>query len=612
MPRPKLDLASLRRRARAGREAARPFAARYGTVMALGAILLLGLHLRFELSHWNLPYMHHWDEPAVASRSIRMLQAGDLDPHFFNYGSLPIYMAAAVDAVVVMKLAGLPVDDPESITSIGEVATVGSGGWPWEVSHPTFLLWNRRLVALIGVAVIVLSFFLARELAGKRRGGVAGLLAAAWLAVTSFHIEHSSIVTVDVTVSFFALLVLWSSWLAWRDDQPRLILLSAACVGLAIACKYNSAVYMLAPLAVALWGCLRRDRTFRPWLLLAVPAISVAVFFLAMPYALLSPREFLDDAAYEVHHYTVRGSGKALDVEPGWPHLASDLGRLRENLGYGGAGLALVGLTLALRRGAGWVLFTLPLLQLYLTSLTLPNYHRNVVILYPMAAVAIGLAVPALASRLGTWIPERFRTRVRAALVLAVLFWLGVRTSDAYSRVAWFTMPDTRQVATDRLERELEGSSLRLGVAAELHLHPLDLRRLPEDTVERPFLELLCRPEGEDRLLLPAETVGGEEGEAEGRNRLITGAGIPLWEEGPSWGALSLTYFSVRPRMVFLRAPAVEGGIPVACAEGGVPRPSLRLSGPAALYTESVGLAPGAEAATRDYRFPRGTARYTV
>ena len=68
------------------------------TLIALAFILLFGVLLRLYKLDFGveLPYVAHTDEPTQYNPAIRILTTGDLNPHFFNYPSLPIYLYSAV------------------------------------------------------------------------------------------------------------------------------------------------------------------------------------------------------------------------------------------------------------------------------------------------------------------------------------------------------------------------------------------------------------------------------------------------------------------------------------------------------------------------------------
>ena len=44
--------------------------------------------VRFLGINYGLPYLHHWDEPQIASTAITMLKTGDYNPHDFIYPAL--------------------------------------------------------------------------------------------------------------------------------------------------------------------------------------------------------------------------------------------------------------------------------------------------------------------------------------------------------------------------------------------------------------------------------------------------------------------------------------------------------------------------------------------
>lgn len=63
----------------------------YHSVLLL-ILLLVGFFIRFSGTIFGLPYLHHWDEPAVTTTAIRIMQSGDYNPHFLHWPSLLIYL----------------------------------------------------------------------------------------------------------------------------------------------------------------------------------------------------------------------------------------------------------------------------------------------------------------------------------------------------------------------------------------------------------------------------------------------------------------------------------------------------------------------------------------
>ncbi len=151
--------------------------------LALGVILVAGF-VRL-LSCWEgLPYLHNWDEPQIAGTALHMMQTGDFNPGFFNYGSLPVYLCLFTDVLHYLFLMGCPETAPPFLTSLGDIRTAFDTGWHWTISHPSFYLWDRWVFALLGTATVGVAYLLGRRLAG-RWAGLAAAAQDAWRALSS-------------------------------------------------------------------------------------------------------------------------------------------------------------------------------------------------------------------------------------------------------------------------------------------------------------------------------------------------------------------------------------------------------------------------------------------
>jgi 4-amino-4-deoxy-L-arabinose transferase-like glycosyltransferase len=492
--------------------AARPFLMvskrairRWWAPAALAAILVLGLAARWERARFGLPYLQHVDEPYIANKALGMLQTGDFNPHLFFYGTLVTYLDVAVDVAHFYSLAGLPPDDPRALRSPHEIRigklfgplTGPSEEYGYYLSHPSFYLWNRRLTGLFGIAAVLLAFALAKRLAGKEddpgRGVTAGLAAAFALATNTFHLEQSSMVTADVPAATLAVTVLWLS-LGFVDSQrPGWLCLALLAGGLAVSTKFNSAPILLVPVTVLVVAAVRRSAGYRPWLWPAAVAVPAAGFLAATPYAVLDLPAMLRDTGYVFSAYAAP-SGEPLAAKVG--RLTLSLSQLWEFLGWGVAIGALAGLALAARRWAAWLVFPIGILVLLATATARLTYHRNLVLLYPLAAIAFGVCVGELFAE-GRWRRARL---VAAAMLLLGAGWAAQRGL----RVSWTAghTPDTRSQVIDRLNAA--GRWRRIAVARELQIHPLDLARLRARAVVKPLARLLCSKAPEEVLVLPA------------------------------------------------------------------------------------------------------------
>lgn len=426
----------------------------------LWAAMLVGAVLRVCGLWFGLPHVRaRPDEAEAFSYAVRIAQ-GDLNPHFFHWPSLHLYLLAfllRVDAIV-RRLAG-------------------SAGTAPTVEHVVLL--GRAYVAAAGILTIPVVWRLARRAAGVRTAIGAALL----LAVAPLHVRESHFALTDVTMT---LLVTTSLWLiveahthfeggvtrqdasGWRRGCDAMT--AAGFVGgLATGTKYSAAAilavaaasqFMLAASTPSRW----RWSTWVP--LPAFLAGSAAGFLAATPYAVLDSATFRADLLFDFAHLS-GGHGPMLGR--GWlRHLAFSLPH-----GLGGAAFiaACVGGLVALwRGGAPLRLIAVFVVVFYLaigTGYTV--FARYTLPLIPAGCVMAALAVDAVS-----------RLRGRVTLVYAVLLalvalpslvssvWLDVLLSRTDTRVLaarWLSErlpPDSTLFESGREYVTLEIASPRL------------------------------------------------------------------------------------------------------------------------------------------------------
>jgi YYY domain-containing protein len=232
----------------------------------LYVVLLLGGFLRFYGLNWGAPgYFFHPDELALYYATQR-ISLENLNPQFFAYGSLPIYL---------LKLT-------QQVTRY----------FPFIRSeYDAFFLGGRILSALLGCATLLILYKLGRSFYSQK----VGLFAAAFLAVTVLHIQLSHFLTVDVMLVFFITLTLYyGAHLIEPPHKIRYYMLAGLFAGLALATKF-SALSLLSVILVAhvLAFSDKRFLNFKSWgrIILAFLVAGVTIF-LVQPYALLAYPEF--------------------------------------------------------------------------------------------------------------------------------------------------------------------------------------------------------------------------------------------------------------------------------------------------------------------------------
>jgi 4-amino-4-deoxy-L-arabinose transferase-like glycosyltransferase len=212
-----------------------PWLAFVGLLTGAGAIRLVGI--QYGLS---FPVLNP-DEANIVPRAWRMSHGGGLDPGWFDYPTLLMYVLAPVQ------------------------------NW---ADQPSYLAARLVMVAL-GLGGIAAAWWLG----GRAYGVLAGFVAAAVTAVATVHVEYSRMAVTDVPLTLGVAVTL--ALLVRRQLIP-----AGIAIGLAASFKYPGFV-LLVPLLVAGWGHWRR--------LALAAALAPAAFLAASPYFAVHLGAAVDD-----------------------------------------------------------------------------------------------------------------------------------------------------------------------------------------------------------------------------------------------------------------------------------------------------------------------------
>jgi 4-amino-4-deoxy-L-arabinose transferase-like glycosyltransferase len=305
-----------------------------GPPVAFTAILALAGALRLVGVQYGLPFpLLNPDERNIVPRAWSMAHGGGLDPDWFDYPSLVMYLLAPFQA------------------------------WHDEPSY----LAARLTIVVLGLVGVAAAWWL-----GQRAYGVlAGSVAAAVTAVATTHVDYSRMAVTDVPLTLGVTVAL-ALMISGRIELAGLV------VGLAASAKYPG-LLLLAPLVAASWGAWRR---------LAIAAgISLLAFAATSPYFFVHFGEAVGDA------WRVQQAARAGWLGFEHDHVApvAFVARLWTGLGpvlvIAGAGLALA---LVRRRRADLVLAVFVLV--YFASLLSIDAHfdRYVLPLIPALGALAG------------------------------------------------------------------------------------------------------------------------------------------------------------------------------------------------------------------------------
>ena len=234
--------------------------------------LVVAAFFRFHGLDWDGGHSVHPDERrivfALGDLSFHPLQ---LNPHFFAYGSFPIYLQKAWGAV-----AGIVYSH-------------------WDTYEGRFFT-SRVLSAWVGVATVAWTYWVGLRLYTP----TCALWAALFLALAVLPIQNAHFLTFDSYQSLLILMALERLIVFSTAGARRQLLTAAAITGLALATKVSSAPLLLAVLVAALWapvplGAEARSRSERVIRLIAVLFVILAAFAIGEPYAFLDPTAALHD-----------------------------------------------------------------------------------------------------------------------------------------------------------------------------------------------------------------------------------------------------------------------------------------------------------------------------
>lgn len=305
-----------------------------GPPVAFAAILGLAGALRLVGVQYGLPFpLLNPDERNIVPRAWSMVHGGGLDPHWFDYPSLVMYVLAPFQA--------------------------------WQ-GEPSYLAARVTMVA-IAMAGVATAWWLGQ----RAYGPMAGFVAAAVIAVETTHVAYSRMAVTDVPLTLGVTVAL-ALMISGRIE------LAGLAVGLAASAKYPG-ILLVAPLVAAAWGTWRR---------LAIAAFLTLVAFAATsPYVILH----LGEAAGDVWRVQQDARAGWLGFEHDQAAPIAFAARLWDGLGPVLL-IAAAGLVVALARRRRTDLVLAVFVLVYFASLLTIDAHfdRYVLPLLPALAALAG------------------------------------------------------------------------------------------------------------------------------------------------------------------------------------------------------------------------------
>lgn len=434
-------------------------------------LLLITAWIHLPSLSAGLPYFYQEDESHHYNRTVRMVQSGDFNPHYFHKPSLHFYLRMPV--VMASFLWTVKEGGIQRVSEIQTRDKFGVGEYAFTASHPGMVKWNRAFSLLLFIGSVLLTYIILQVLGISRSGGLfAGLLLA--LSPTAFH--HATTIGVDVVVTFFALLTTLISLKALSEEthRTRLTIVSGLCAGLTISTKYNALPIALIPLVTSLLLPEKHRRQIPMQFALALLATG-AGFLVGSPFILAELPLFLDQFAYEIWHYGIAGH-VGNEANPGIEQATHYLKwLLTEGIGPIGGSMALLGALLPIlsrksnTRERIHIMLPLLFLLLYMGLMISQkaNFTRNMLLALPFFSICAALCTEWLLH-----LRAPYSRLVRTGLCTIALVLLLLPTLTA--RSAATSLTESREV----LIREHNAQGLHTVCAGELWLSTEQVRRI--------------------------------------------------------------------------------------------------------------------------------------
>jgi 4-amino-4-deoxy-L-arabinose transferase-like glycosyltransferase len=435
----------------------------------LFAIVVLAALLRFYPIWFGLPFAHARPDETTALGLAVQIRGGDLNPHFFHWGSLTLYAFAAVHALTSALRRALGMDPALSFAEL--------------------VISARATVALAGTLTVLVVYAM-----GRRMGGtVTGLLAALFLAVAILHVRESHFAMTDALMTFLvstslALLLEATSRSLDGNGATRWFLLAGAAGGLATSTKYSAAAIVAAMAtsqALLLHRAGWRTVALRTWLPSGAFLLAFATGFVAgTPYALLDFTQFEADVRFDIAHLS---AGHGIDLGRGWAYHFTR--SLPYGLGIPTFAAAIAGIAYTVRRNPPQALVLWTFVAALYGSIGSGQtvFFRYVLPLLPPLCLSAAVAVDEVAS----WIARHAPITTARATVGLTLVVAGPTLVNSLWFDILLSRTDSRVLAARWLTPRLRAGDTLYdngGAYAELNLTPAAVHHWQYDATSGGFV----------------------------------------------------------------------------------------------------------------------------
>jgi len=255
----------------------------------------LGGFFRFYNLNWDEGQLYHPDERNVAAAVSRIEFPTKLDPEFYAYNGLPIYLYHGIGTILSLK-GEQPLSSFLASLINPEKLDFQKKDFSWTYDWSKINLIGRFFSALSATISIYLIYLLGKLLMGM----VGGVLSATLLAFSPSLIQQAHFGVTESLLLFFLLLITFFATKFLKERKIIFLLFTAVFCGLALGTKISALSFLIIPSLSFLISFFREKKKTK-WLLLggSFLILSFLLFFLTSPYTFLNFSKFRESMEYE-------------------------------------------------------------------------------------------------------------------------------------------------------------------------------------------------------------------------------------------------------------------------------------------------------------------------
>ena len=260
---------------------------KHKTILTVLLLTCISAFLHFYNLNWGAPFYFHPDERNIAFSVSQLVfpgkfSEGQFNPHFFAYGSLPIYSIFFYGFLSSLLSS---TDNPLA-----------------RLNFEMAIQISRTFSALFATLLIPLLFIIGKKLKDEKTGLIAAFLATASTGIIQF--AHFG--TFEMWLTFFSVLLFW---FCLEKMTIKTVALLGIISGTLVAVKISALVLLLIPIFLILTGGFKRKKTnqkkkllllfetFAKIILFLITA--AAIYFTTNPFTISDFSSFQNSINYE-------------------------------------------------------------------------------------------------------------------------------------------------------------------------------------------------------------------------------------------------------------------------------------------------------------------------